>query len=192
MVASFLILLLSLALFIWSVIGIGPVLSPALLLAAFGLVASILLLVHSRTRQPKRWIVVDGSNVMYWRDDTPRLHTVRQCIEELVGLGWTPVLWFDANVGYLVSSRYMGPRELSRVLRYPAANINVAPRGKPADPLLIEQARSLGARIVTNDRYRDWVGAYPQVADPDLFLRGSASLAGVELRQADSPLRCRA
>ncbi|SDC46691.1 NYN domain-containing protein [Ruegeria marina] len=192
MVVSLLILLLSLALFTWSVVGIGPALNPALLLAVLGLVMSVLLLIRSRIRRPEQWIVVDGSNVMYWHDDTPRLNTVRDCIEELVSRGWTPVLWFDANVGYLVASRYMGPRELSRVLRYPASNINVAPKGTPADPLLIEQARNLGARIVTNDRYREWAQAYPQVADPDLFLRGSASSEGVTLRVEDERPRRRA
>ncbi|MCV2887932.1 NYN domain-containing protein [Ruegeria aquimaris] len=192
MVVSLLILLLSLALFTWSVLSIGPVLSPALLLAAAGFVASLLLLIRARTRPPSQWIVVDGSNVMFWRDDTPRLETVQQCIEALVLHGWTPVLWFDANVGYQVGSRYMGPRDLSRALRYPAACIKVAPKGRPADPLLLAQAEKLGARIVTNDRYRDWAETYPQVRDPDLFLRGSASFAGVVLRVEDEHPRRRA
>lgn len=192
MVVSLLILLLSLTLFTWSVLSFGPVFTPALLLAALGFVGSLLLLIRARMRPPTQRIVVDGSNVMFWRDDTPQLQTVRQCIEALVMHGWTPVVWFDANVGYQVGSRYMGPRALSQALRYPASCIKVAPKGTPADPLLIAEARQLGVRIVTNDRYRDWAEAYPQVLDPDLFLRGTASFGGVILRVEDEHPRRRA
>lgn len=170
----------------------GSILTPALLVAALGVVVGVVLVLRFRLRAAPVWIVIDGSNVLYWRDETPNLHTVRQCVEGLVRNGWTPLLWFDANVGYLVGSQYMGPHELSRALRYPASHINVAPKGTPADPLLIEQAGDLGARIVTNDRFRDWVETYPQVADAGLFLRGSASDQGVSLRFADEPARKRA
>ncbi|MCE8515477.1 hypothetical protein KBY31_02035 [Ruegeria pomeroyi] len=182
----------SLLLLGWSLLTFGPILTPLMLAAALGVVIGVVLVLRQRLRRAPVWIVIDGSNVLYWRDETPSLHTVRQCVEGLVRNGWSPLLWFDANVGYLVGSQYMGPHELSRALRYPASHINVAPKGTPADPLLIEQAEELGARIVTNDRFRDWVETYPQVADPDLFLRGSASGEGVSLRFAEEPARKRA
>lgn len=192
MVVSLVLLAASLLLLGWSLLTFGSILTPALLVAALGVVVGVVLVLRFRLRAAPVWIVIDGSNVLYWRDETPNLHTVRQCVEGLVRNGWTPLLWFDANVGYLVGSHYMGPHELSRALRYPASHINVAPKGTPADPLLIEQAGDLGARIVTNDRFRDWVETYPQVADAGLFLRGSASDQGVSLRFADEPARKRA
>ncbi|MCE8532970.1 hypothetical protein KBY24_06205 [Ruegeria pomeroyi] len=192
MIASLTLLAASLLLLGWSLLTFGSILTPALLAATLGVVIGVVLVLRFRLRKAPIWIIIDGSNVLYWREETPNLQTVRQCVEGLVRNGWTPLLWFDANVGYLVGSRYMGPHELSRALRYPASLINVAPKGTPADPLLIEQAGDLGARIVTNDRFRDWVETYPQVADPDLFLRGSASGEGVSLRFAEEPARKRA
>ena len=47
------------------------------------------------------WIAVDGSNVLYWQDDIPSLQTVRRVVDALKSRNLRPVVWFDANVGYL-------------------------------------------------------------------------------------------
>ena len=49
--------------------------------------------------------------------------------------------------------------------------------GRPEDALAgVEQAvaaaRDLGARIVSNDRYRDWAADHPEVATPGHLVRG--------------------
>ncbi len=123
-------------------------------------------------RQPKPdWVVVDGSNVMHWFDETPSLRTVSSVVEKLTDLGYSPVVWFDANVGYKVGSRYMGERDLALFLPVPAAAIRVAPKGSPADPLLLAEAVRLRARVVSNDRFRDWTGEFPQLADAAFLIR---------------------
>jgi hypothetical protein len=48
----------------------------------------------------------------------------------------------------------------------------VVPKGQQADPFLLERARDLNARIVTNDRYRDWTDHYPEVAQPEKLIMG--------------------
>lgn len=172
MVVSLLALLISFALLAWAVTSIGPVLSVPLLVALIGMVLSLLGVIRARIRARPTWIVVDGSNVLYWQDETPSLRTVRAVVDELVASGLQPVIWFDANVGYLVQNRYLGPRPLARALGLSPRLVQVAPRGTPADPLLIEDAGLLKARIVTNDRFRDWAESYPMIADPNRFVRG--------------------
>ncbi|THD81533.1 hypothetical protein E7811_16645 [Aliigemmobacter aestuarii] len=131
---------------------------------------------------PKRpVIIVDGSNVMHWDDGEPKMEVVGRVVQEIVGWGFDPVIWFDANVGYKVSDRYLGPQQLATALGVPAKRINVAPKGTPADPLLLTQAVQLGAQIVTNDRYRDWEESHPRIREPGFLIRGRVTGSGIDL-----------
>jgi len=127
------------------------------------------------------WIAVDGSNVLYWQDETPSLQTVRLVVDALKRRGMKPVVWFDANVGYLVGDRYLGPSPLARSFGLSVRQVIVAPKGTPADPMVIEGARSLNARIVSKDRFRDWQDQFPEVRDADSFLRGSIENGALRL-----------
>lgn len=172
MIGSSLLLLISASLTFWSVVTFGPNLTLPLLLGSMGTVVASILLLRFKLRKRTNWVIVDGSNVLYWDKDEPNLHSVRLVIQKLVLDGFEPVLWFDANVGYFVSGRYMNSASLSKALRYPARRITVAPKGTPADPLLISDAERLRALIVTNDRFRDWQEHFPRVTKQDAFLRG--------------------
>lgn len=127
------------------------------------------------------WIAVDGSNVLYWQDDTPSLQTVRRVVDALKSRNLRPVVWFDANVGYLVGDRYLGPAPLARSLGLSARQVIVAPKGTPADPLVIEGARTLKARIVSNDRFRDWQEQFPEVRAASNFVRGDIENGALRL-----------
>lgn len=167
-----LILLFSVAAFAASVFWVGPVVRTATLVP-MGLVLVALIWVIAGVFAPRRdWILVDGSNVLYWRNDTPDLATVRLVVRELLRRDLTPVVWFDANAGYLVAGRYFGPGALARQLGIPAAQVFVAPKGTPADPLILEGAQALSARVVTNDRYRDWADTFPALGLPEVLVRG--------------------
>ncbi|MXQ09119.1 hypothetical protein GQ651_14825 [Alphaproteobacteria bacterium GH1-50] len=151
---------------------------------AFGLSAlTVWALFRAFRRSKKNWIVVDGSNVLYWHNETPDLHSVKQVVDILRGEGFEPLLWFDANAGYLIGDRYMGPAILAKKLEMPTASVFVAPKGTPADPLLLEHAVKLKARVVTNDRYRDWEETFPQIRMQGFLVRGyiSAHDIGLEL-----------
>lgn len=175
-------LFVSVGIVLWSIWVFGPVITLPLLVAALGVVFGIIQLLRLKLRKPANWVVVDGSNVLYWENDEPALQSVRLVIEKLVSEGFEPIVWFDANIGYLVVGHYMNPAKLSKALRFPARQIWVAPKGTPADPLLIADAAKLNARIVTNDRFRDWEEQFPQVAQQDLFLRGTIRKKSVHFK----------
>lgn len=118
------------------------------------------------------FVVIDGSNVMHWNGGVPALATVAEVIREMANRGMTPGVIFDANAGYKVGERYQDDRELSRRLGLPDDRVLVVPKGTPADKYILEAARGLKAKVVTNDRYRDWAEEFPEVAEPGFLLRG--------------------
>ena len=72
----------------------GSVESAPVLLALLSALAALILLVRAPKRRsrksrapkrrvaagPRRSIVVDGSNIMHWKDETPRLDTLREVV----------------------------------------------------------------------------------------------------------------
>lgn len=154
--------------------------TPAFLLAVLCAIAALIILLRALPRRghadrpaPRpTHVVVDGSNVMFWQDGVPRLATVSAVLVAVRRAGLNPIVWFDANVGYRVSDRYMGPRDLSRALGLPRGQVRIAPSGTAADPLLLEEAAKLGTGVITNDLYRDWVVAFPSVRVPGVLVSG--------------------
>jgi hypothetical protein len=165
-----------------------PGLSDLALLAGPMVAASLFLLIRAalrprpaqppetrgwRVKKPQaKWIVVDGSNVMHWADDTPRIEPLREVLAHLKAQGYAPGVVFDANAGYLVEGRYRHDGAFAKLLGLPEDRIMVVPKGTPADPMILTAARDLGARVVTNDRYRDWAGEYPEVRRAGFLVRG--------------------
>ncbi|WP_431300610.1 NYN domain-containing protein [Tabrizicola sp. BL-A-41-H6] len=129
-------------------------------------------------RRSENYIVVDGSNVMHWKNETPLIFTVQAVVNELKSRGFTPGVVFDANAGYKLSGRYMNERDFATLLTLPQDQVFVVPKGTPADPWILAAARDFGARIVTRDRYRDWADDHPEVATPGHLVRGGYNTAG--------------
>jgi hypothetical protein len=175
-------LLLALAGVGLSVAVYGPILSLPLLGSAALVVVAVLLLFRRKAEADVPWIVVDGSNVMYWEGDKPSLMTVRSVLKAVEAEGFVPLVWFDANVGYLTQGAYLRPEQLSRMLGLARGQVAVAPKGTPADPLLLEEAVRMGARVVTNDRFRDWAEAHPAVTEPGFLVGGRVVGGEVRLR----------
>ena len=61
------------------------------------------------------------------------------------------------------------------------------PARKPQRPrrpaLILDAARHLDARVVTNDRYRDWAGDYPEVTKSGFLIRGGFGKKGLWLNE---------
>lgn len=136
-------------------------------------------------RKPKNWILVDGSNVMHWQDNTPQLAPLLRVVEDLKARGFDPGVVFDANAGWKLFGRFMNEAALSSKLSVPDDQVLVVPKGTPADPYILAAAQKFNARIVTNDRYRDWAEAHPEVTQPGFLIRGGMRdgkvwLTGVE------------
>ena len=125
-----------------------------------------------KRRPAPRWVVIDGSNVMHWKDGTPQIETLQEVVARLTELGFAPGVVFDANAGYKISGRYQHDWALGKELGLPEDRVMVVPKGTRADPWILAAARDLGARIVTNDRYRDWAEAHPEVSEPGHLIRG--------------------
>ena len=148
------------------------------LLGLFSAVAASVLLLRAAlaglpaARKAGHWIVIDGSNVMYWRDERPSLVALQQVVAAVETAGFRPMIWFDANVGYKLGTRYMGEAELSQALSLGRSQIRMAPKGTPADALLLAHATKLGTGVVSNDRFRDWAAAFPSLAEEGVLVRG--------------------
>jgi len=171
-------------LFIISIAGvilafILPEWANSLLLSGPTALASLLLLLRAWVRRFRRkreaaqkWVILDGSNVMHWKEGTPRIETVREVVSHLSSLGLSSGVVFDANAGYLTTGNYLHDSVFGKALGLSEERVMVVPKGAPADPAILKAARDLKAHIVTNDRFRDWADDYPEVNDPGLLIRG--------------------
>ena len=132
-----------------------------------------------RQRRPRRGqskprhIVIDGSNVMHWKDGTAQIETVRDVVEHLKGRGFTPGVVFDANAEHILTGKYQHHGGIGKLLGLPEDSVMVVDKGTPADPTILAAARDLGAKIVTNDRYRDWTEAYPEARELGHLIKGN-------------------
>jgi hypothetical protein len=166
-----------------SLVGVGAALSvpgwadlaPLAGLCAFAgliLIGAALLRVESRAAAAPRWVIVDGSNVMYWKDDTPQIETVREVLDHLAALGFSPGIVFDADAGHLLAGRYLHHAAFAGLLGLAEDRVMVVNKGTPADATILAAARDLGAQIVSNDRYQDWRDQHPEVDRPGALIRG--------------------
>ena len=173
MIAPFFLLLVALC-------GVGaavvwPGLDALLLVAGPSVVASLYLLVRAgwRGRKTVRYVVIDGSNVMYWATGAPQIAPLRDVVDHVRSQGAEPYVVFDANAGHLLVGRYQHDAELGLRIGLPARQVSVVNKGQPADPVILDAARQLGAGIITNDRYRDWAEQFPEISRRGFLIRGS-------------------
>jgi hypothetical protein len=131
------------------------------------------------------WVLIDGSNVMHWQDNTPSLQTVRKVVDQVRDLGYVPGVVFDANAGWKLAGRYLHDQDFARVLGIDTRQVLVVAKGTPADPFLLQTAREFRARIVTNDRFRDWSEAHPEVQTPGFLIRGAVVEGAIRLKGLD-------
>ena len=126
----------------------------------------------TRKQAPPQYVVVDGSNVMHWKDNLPQIEVVRAVVDKLVAAGFAPGVVFDANAGYKLMGKYRHDYALGKLLGLPRDRVMVVDKGTPADPVILASARDLGARIVSNDRFRDWAETHPEVSVPGHVIAG--------------------
>ena len=146
-----------------------------LLLAVPCALASLYLLLRAllhRKKAAQQWVIIDGSNVMHWNEGAASLTPVREVVEQLKARGLTPGVVFDANAGYKIANRYLHHYAMGKLLGLPEDQVMVVPKGTQADPIVLAAARDHAARVVSNDRFRDWATAHPEVANPGHLIRG--------------------
>jgi len=175
-------LLLALGAFVWA----GP---DTALIPVLAAVAALVLVVFPQPNAgtAKPHVIVDGSNVLFWNGGAPALETVDAVVQDLLARGFMPGVIFDANVGYKIGSRYLDDAELARRLGLPDNRVLVVPRGTVADTVILSAARRIKAKVVTNDRYRDWAQDFPEIREPGFLIRGGLrnGLVRVDLDAAE-------
>ncbi len=152
-----------------------PNLQDFMLLGVPCVIASAVLLLRAlrRSKQDrKKFIIVDGSNVMHWKTGAPDIRAVREVVDELRLRGYAPGVVFDANAGYLLAGRYQHDKVFGRQLDLPVDQVMVVPKGNPADPYILQSARDYGGQIVSRDQFRDWVEAHPEINEPGHLMKG--------------------
>ena len=105
-------------------------------------------------------VIVDASNVAHATEKTsPRLANVRLVRDRLTLDGMTPILVADAALRHRIDDAD-GYEALVK-----AGEIQQAPAGTDADYFILSFARELDASIVSNDRFRDRMDAFPDARD---------------------------
>lgn len=117
-------------------------------------------------------LIIDGSNLIYWDGTGPNLDPVMAALKSAQKKKLRVVLYFDANVGYVLTGQHMVAPALAVALHVPAQTVFVAPKGTPADPLFLQHAAQTGARVLSNDRFRDHAKRHKWLRDPMRVVQG--------------------
>lgn len=99
-------------------------------------------------------ILVDGSNVLFWHGGQAQSQTPMLVLNALVGRRFAPVVYFDNSI-----HRHVADVDLDQLRK--VAQVCVAPRGTPADALLLDACHQGRTQIVSNDRFRGWCVDHP-------------------------------
>jgi len=106
--------------------------------------------------EPQDVVVVDGSNVAYAEEGAgARLDNIRLVCARLEAEGFRPLVLADARLRHSIDD----PDGYEAMVD--EGRIRQAPAGTDADYFILSFAREMGARIVSNDRFRDHQSAFP-------------------------------
>ncbi|TVP99310.1 MAG: hypothetical protein EA338_07020 [Roseinatronobacter sp.] len=171
------LILLALSAMICAVGVVVPGYADALFLGLITGAAALFLTVQALWRRRARAmapsILLDGSNVMHWNNGQPSLEPVREVLTHLRQQGYQPGVVFDANAGYKLEGRYRNHREMAQQLGLSPDYVLVVNKGVPADRFILQFAQDHDARVVTNDRFRDWAAQFPDVSKPGYLVSGA-------------------
>jgi hypothetical protein len=107
-----------------------------------------------------RTVIVDGSNVAHSSEgERPLLENILAVRDKLVEEGYDPVILADAALRHQIDEESAFEKMIE------SGEIKQAPAGTDADYFILSFARELEATIVSNDRFKDRVEAFPEVRD---------------------------
>jgi len=110
----------------------------------------------NRIEMDEAEILIDGSNVVFWRAGQLDREVPMMVVRALISRRFSPVIIFDHSI-----HRHLGEAALNALGAL--ARVNVAPRGTPADKLLLEACDRGRLQIVSGDRFSEWRPAHPQL-----------------------------
>ncbi len=126
----------------------------------------------AEAKLPSNAILVDGSNVMYWGQEPSSLVVLR-VLRNLEEKGYTPIVFFDANVGYVLDDHYYNEAKIAWLIGVPARHVCVVDKGVVADQGILSFATDYNLRVVTNDKYRDWRVKFPHADKKGVLVGGT-------------------
>ena len=104
--------------------------------------------------------IIDGSNVAHSSEgDHARLENIRLVSEKLVEEGYQPVVVVDAALRHQIDDKARFEQMVEE------GRIRQAPAGTDADYFILSFARELEAVVVSNDRFKDRLEAFPEARD---------------------------
>jgi hypothetical protein len=117
-----------------------------------------------QSQQPQREeasnvVLVDGSNVAHSTEGPPLVANLLAIRDKLVEEGLEPIIVADAALRHQIDDSNAYERMIDDGL------VRQAPAGTDADYFILSFARELNASIVSNDRFRDRMKAFPEVRD---------------------------
>lgn len=111
-------------------------------------------------QQAQKVAIVDGSNVAHSTEgESARLENITLVCDRLREDGFEPVVVADAALRHQIDQ----PRDYEELVEN--GTIKQAPAGTDADYFILSFARELDAAVVSNDRYRDRMDAFPEARD---------------------------
>ncbi|MHB1170779.1 MAG: NYN domain-containing protein [Longimicrobiales bacterium] len=111
-------------------------------------------------QQQEKVAIVDGSNVAHSTEgDSARLENITLVCDRLREDGFEPIVVADAALRHQIDQA-----DEYEVL-VENGTIRQAPAGTDADYFILSFARELDAAVVSNDRYRDRMDAFPEARD---------------------------
>lgn len=111
-------------------------------------------------KQDTKVVIIDGSNVAHSTEgDSARLDNIRIVSAKLMEEGYEPVVVVDAALRHQIDDKagYEAMVEDGRIRQ--------APAGTDADYFILSFARELNASVVSNDRYKDRLEAFPEARE---------------------------
>ena len=121
-------------------------------------------------------VIIDGANVAYEERSAggkPKLANLLRVRGELDGRGFEAVNIVDASLKYDIDDQ----SQLETLIR--SQQVRQVPAGTDADYFIIQLAEQFKARVVTNDRYKDYLEQYPWITDrrlPYMIVKGEVVL----------------
>ena len=104
--------------------------------------------------------IVDGSNVAHSSEGgAPRLENISLVCEKLEEQGYQPIVVVDAALRHQIDDAAGYERMVED------GRIRQAPAGTDADYFILSFARELDAMVVSNDRFKDRLQAFPEARE---------------------------
>jgi hypothetical protein len=104
--------------------------------------------------------IVDGSNVAHATEGgEARLENIRLVCIKLQEQGYEPIVVVDAALRHQIDDRSGYEALVDK------GNIRQAPAGTDADYFILSFARELDASVVSNDRFKDRLEAFPEARE---------------------------